>query len=595
MHYSCFEAYFDATVRRHSQQIARHAPEDTSRLEFVCPLCKALGNAFLPIIWKGQEEAYPGPLVPSTPFSSFLDEQLRSAYYTLGATRPPDQIQNAFAAYTQHNMINNLAEKSSQLLDDAWVDLGVQSISTGTPFSETFSLTSVPDTGTPRTTPDVNSMVRELANVYRRLRDTLKKNGITSRHQSDAPEQDGNELYGSDALARSVGFSISAVEIQQRGADAEYGMTFLEKIPDQVLTQLRILSETVTSYIAVGGLRESGENRIDSEYRKDSERQHCQLFITQYQGEETENTRFPAATYPPLLSQDLFVFLCESVFGVASSQGFEIAHLVRLCYLAEITKVVYHLARNIPATIWIDRILNPHRQDMDPQLANFADFCEAIFEMDVACTSERFLPVANRPPMGENKAFEQPGLDTLEAWYQLVRKYALTFLRKCVILLHVKFGVDFNSRVSPNPEQRELERLTEMLRVPSLNEMLTALTPHVNVQHGWPADTPRLVAGWVRHQAQWPYTGTDESLPPSAVVSHPGIFELVGLPKNYDTLIDECTRRRCPTKGKDITDPMICLFCGDIFCGQAVCCAKDIKEGRTRVLQIGGAQQHMQK
>jgi E3 ubiquitin-protein ligase UBR1 len=594
MHYSCFEAYFDATVRRHTQQIARHPPEDTNKLEFVCPLCKALGNAFLPIIWKGQEESYPGPLVASTSFSAFLDAQLHSAYYTLGATRPPDQIQNMFASFTSGHMINNIAEKSSQLLDDAWVDIGTQSVSTGTPFSETFSLASAPDlSARSGPTPDANSMMRELVNVYRRLRDTFKKNGMTSRHQLDAPEQDANELFGSDALARSVGFSISAVEIQQRGVEAEYGMTFLEKIPDQVLTQLRILSETVTSFIAVGGLRESGENRIDTEYRKDSERQHCQLFITQYLDEETENTRFPSNTYPPLLSQDPFVFLCESIFAVIPAQDFEIAHMMRLCYLAEITKVVYHLARNTSAMLWLGR-LHDREQDMDPTIANFVAFCNALSEMDMACALDP-LATIDRPAGGENKAFEQPGLDTWEAWYQFVRKYALAFLRKSVVLLHVKYGIDFNSRVSPNPEQRELERLTEALRLPSLDEMLTALTPAQGAAHGWPADTPRLVAGWVKHQALWPYNGDDESLPQSAVVSHPAIFELVGLPKNYDTLIEECTRRRCPTKGKDITDPTICLFCGDIFCGQAVCCAKEVDQGRHKVLQIGGAQQHMLK
>ncbi|KAL2264382.1 hypothetical protein VTK26DRAFT_4850 [Humicola hyalothermophila] len=596
MHYSCFEAYYEATLRRHAQQIARHAPEDTSKLEFVCPLCKALGNAFLPIIWKGQEESYPGPLVASTPFSAFLDAQLHSAYYTLGATRPPDQIQNTFASYTASHMLNNLAEKSSQLLDDAWVEVGAQSVSTGTPFSETFSITSnLPEQAAPRgPTPDANNMVRELVNVYRRLRDTLQMNGITSRHQLDAPELDANELVGSDALARSVGFSISAVEIQQRGVEAEYGMTFLEKIPDQVLTQLRILSETVTSYIAVGGLRESGENRIDTEYRKDAERQHCQLFITQYLDEETENTRCPARTYPPLLSLDPFIFLCESVFGVVAAQNFEIAHMVRLCYLAEITKIVYHLARNTPAMLWLGRRFD-RQQDVDPSVANFMAFCEALSRLDLACSLNPAASIIERPPAGENKGFDQPGMDTWESWYQFLRKYALTFLRKCVVLLHVKYGVDFNSRVSPNPEQRELERLAEALRVPPLDEMLTALTPAQGVQHGWPADTPRLVEGWIKHQTMWPYNGNDESLPQSAVVSHPAIFELVGLPKNYDLLIEECTRRRCPTKGKDISDPIMCLFCGDIFCGQSVCCAKEVQQGRHKVLEIGGAQQHMRK
>ncbi|SPQ17838.1 36685ff8-bd82-4ad4-a029-cac1570eb423 [Thermothielavioides terrestris] len=593
MHYSCFETYFDATTRRHNQQIARHAPENIAMLEFVCPLCKALGNAFLPIIWKGQEESYPGPLVPSSSFPTFLDSQLHSAYYTLGAARPLDQVQSTFASYTTNQMINSLAEKSSQLLDDAWVDVGAQSFSTGTPFSETFSLVSAPEAGPRGPTPDTNSAMRELVNVYRRLRDTLSKNGIVSRHEIGPAELEANELYGSDALARSVGFSISAVEIQQRGVEAEYGMTFLEKIPDQVLTQLRILAETVTSYIAVGGLRESGENKIDTEYRRDSERQHCQLFITQYLGEATENSRSPASSYPPLLSQDPFIFLCECVFGVIPAQGFEIAHMVRLCYLAEITKVAYHLARNVRMAQYFQYVGADRRQDMDPATSKFLAFCDGLCEIDIECAAQGMVEIDR--PRWENRAFEQPGLGSWDSWYILLRKYALAFLRKCVVLLHVKYGVDFNSRVSPNPEQRELERLTEALRVPSLDEMLTALTPAQGVQHGWPASTRRLVAGWVKHQALWPYNGDCDTLPQSAVISHPGIFELVGLPKNYDTLIEESTRRRCPTKGRDVTDPVICLFCGDIFCSQAVCCAKEIREGRNKVFKVGGAQQHMIK
>jgi len=594
MHYSCFEAYYEATVRRHSQQIARHAPEDTDRLEFVCPLCKALGNAFLPIIWKGQEESYPGALVPPSSFSNFILQQMHSAYYTLGAARPPDQVQNSFAAYTASMMVNNLAERSSQLIDDAWVDVGNRSISTGTPYSETFSVISAPEGTSRGSTPDSNSMMRELVNVYRRLRDTLSRNGIHSQHARGSSVTENNELYGSDSLAASVGFSISAVEIQQRGVEADYGMAFLEKIPDQVLTQLRILSETVTSFISVGGLRDAGENQIDSEYRKDSERQHIQLFVAQYITEETDNSVDPCNTFPPILSVDPFVFLCECVFGVGASQNMDIAHLIRLCYLAELCRVTYHLGRNMPATVWLENILR-RTPDMDPVLANFAMFCEGLAEMDLQLTATH----GKTPEMnGDNRAFTQPGLDNLAAWYQFVRKYALVFLRKCVILLHVKFGVDFNSHVSPNPEQKELERLTEALRVPSFDEMVVSITP-VGPQYGWPHEMHRLVGGWVRHLASWLLDDSlysmHHKMPPSAVISHPAIFELVGLPKNYDTLIEECTRRKCPTKGKDLTDPTICLFCGDLFCSQAVCCTKELKEGRNKVVQLGGAQQHMRK
>ena len=581
MHYSCFEMYFEATIRRHGQQIARHAPEDTDRNEFVCPLCKALGNAFLPVIWKGHEESYPGPVQARTSFRAFLDVQMRSAYYTLGATRLPDQTQKSFATYTSSALVGSLAEKSALLLEDAWVEVP-PATTASTPFGETFESS--------RSASASGDMMRELAAVYRRLRDTLGKNNLESQHFGS---DDVNELFGSDTLARSVGYSISAVEIQQRGVEAEYGMTFLERIPDQTLTHLRILAETVTSYIAVGGLREAGDNRIDNEFHRDCERQHCQLFIAQYFGEQTDSRQRPADAYPSLLSQDPFLFLCECVFGLIPAQNFEISHIIRLCYLVEITKVVYHMGRNMPAATWLERIVNRPR-DMDPKLANFAEFCEALVRMDVQIQSE--LPGAaasSSIPLGENKGFGQPGFDTWESWYAFTKKYALAFVRKCLILLYVKYGVDFNSRISPNPEQNELERLTEALRLPSFDEMLTALTP-LGPQYDWPAETPRLVAGWCKHQSMY-VSDMDESeaLPASAVLSHPGIFELIGLPKNYDTLIEECTRRRCPTKGKDITDPTICLFCGDVFCGQAICCAKDEKDGRGRSVKIGGAQQHM--
>ncbi|KAL1884288.1 hypothetical protein VTK73DRAFT_3272 [Phialemonium thermophilum] len=614
MHYSCFEMYFEATIRRHSSQIARHPPEDTSRQEFVCPLCKALGNAFLPIIWKGKEESYPGVLQSPVPFGSFLDQQLQSAYYILGANRPPDQVQNSFAEITSQGFVANLAERSSELIEDAWAGTERMDSTGSTPFGDTFTITSPERSARSRRAAETSGMIEELVAAYRRLRDTLQKNELESRHLPGPPDAERNELFSSDTLARAVGYSISAVEIQQRGVEAEYGLTFLDKIPEQVLTHLRILGETVTSYIAVGGLREAGENRIDTEYRKDSERQHCQLFIAQYLDEETEHTRRPADAYPPLLSQDLFIFLCECVFGVIPAQGFEIAHMVRLCYLAEITKVVYHLGRNIPAQIWVDRIVNAP-ESQDSALRNFRDFCRAMVDMEGISFSasrhssgSRFGYTRETPLelQQDNRGFDQPGFDTLESWYNFTRKYALTFLRKCEVLLNVKYGVDFNSHVSPSPELKELERLTEALRVPSFDEMLTALTD-LGPQHDWPSPTTsRLVQGWFEHQSHWlrplaadpdvSLTDPPPELPSSAFLGHPGIFELVGLPQNYDALIELCASKKCPTMGKDISDPILCLFCGEILCGQGICCVKEERIGRSRrTTKIGGANQHMRK
>ncbi|OAA68646.1 ubiquitin-protein ligase e3 component [Niveomyces insectorum RCEF 264] len=651
MHHHCFEAYFDATVRRHHQQIARHHPEDTERLEFVCPLCKALGNAFLPIVWKGKEESYPGALHPSEPFASFLDGHMtNTAFYVMGAPRPPDDMQNSFRTYTTSTMLGNIADKSSQLIIDAWEPLPrfamlSQSASgSGTPLSAMWppipaglagSVVAGGGTGTggsstPLAPPSLgnrllgNNMARDLVAVYRRLKETLRINDLVSQHSNLDSDMAEDELHSSDTLARAVGFSISAVEIQQRGTDAEYGMTLLSKIPEQSLTHLRILCETVTAYIAVGAQRLAGDNRIEAEYRRDSERQHCQLFIAQYIGEETDNTRQPIDNYPPLLSADPFVFLCECVFGVMTARHIDIAHLLRMCYLAELVKVVYHMGRNIPVSVWINSLMN-RQPDGDMALDNFAQFCLAIAQMDLGARTQSTplidASVLATDSLGDNRGFDQDGVNTLPGYYSFVKKYALAFLRKSVVLLYAQSGVDFNSHVSPAPELDELERLSEVLRLPSFDEMCTSLTD-LGPKNGWPTSVHRLVGGWVRHNYQHtlnqrlreqegqassasgtkalkkdqPQLPEQPKLPPSALLSHPGIFELVGLPKHYDQLLDECTRCRCPTTGKDVSDPTICLLCGTVFCGQAICCLKDERVGRRRTRRrIGGAQQHMRK
>lgn len=60
VHYHCFEDYLN-TTRSRAQQLTRNNPEDAGRGEFLCPLCRAINNCFLPIIWKSNSltaEAY---------------------------------------------------------------------------------------------------------------------------------------------------------------------------------------------------------------------------------------------------------------------------------------------------------------------------------------------------------------------------------------------------------------------------------------------------------------------------------------------------------------------------------------------------------
>lgn len=588
MHFRCFEVYYEATLRRHTHQIARHHPEDVMRNEFVCPLCKALGNTFLPIIWKGLEESYPGLLQTRETFEDFVNRQMGSAYW-LGGSKAPEivgKIPDIVTPSTPGSLVETLLATNTP--PEAWGREESSSephSSATTPASYTFSDMSTPDSAQPRPpTSGGNQLRTELLEAYRRLRETLRVNDLPTAHQTELP--DG--LRYSDTLVQSVGYTISSVEIQQRGVEVQPGLTLLDKIPEHVLTHLRVLSETASSYLSFG-TRHGDVSAVGEEFKQDAERQHCQLFMSRYFGAGTPYARRPLDLYPPVLSQDSFLFLVECSYAVAPNSKIDIAHLLRVCYLAELVKIMYHMGRSIPVTHWLGNLTS--RQTQNPAIKNFADFAFSITKS--ALNFQARQPGDGSAHHGDNRGFIQPGVDTLEGWYSFAKKYALTFLRKSVVFLYIKYGVDFNSHVSLTPEADELERLTDVLRLPTFDEMCASMTDN-GPACGWPHSTSALVNGWIKHQVMW--RGGYDQLPGTAMLSHPGIFELIGLPKNYDTLIEEATRRKCPTTGKELTDPVICLFCGDLFCSQGTCCqALDMTalvngEEPTR---IGGAQQHM--
>ncbi|RDA93084.1 hypothetical protein CP533_4078 [Ophiocordyceps camponoti-saundersi (nom. inval.)] len=594
MHFRCFEAYCDATNRRHEHQIARHHPEDTSRNEFVCPLCKALGNVFLPVIWKGLEESYPGHLQPHSSFAEFLTKQMGAPHWLAGGKARQTEASGLPELHTP-SMPGSLVESLGNPQTAENSDWARQYLESKAPTMGMLSSSSMEGSitaarhqpGGSGGGPANGEMLGELTAAYRRLRDTIRKNNLSNRHALSVKPQHDDDLHFSDTLVHAVGFTISAVEIQQRGVEAQLGMTLLDKIPDQVFTHLRVLSETASTYVSIGARRCGPKSRIESEFRRDSERQHCQLFISRCLGTGTPESSRLTEIYDPLLSLDPFLFLVECAYGLARSHKTEIFHLVRLCYLAEVVKVVHHMGRNIPQALWLGELRNRQMQTQDATIHNFACFALEVTEygmMDAAMS----VPTAEE---GQNRGFQQPGVDTPEGWYTFVKKYALAFLRKSLVFLYVRYGVDFNSHISPSPDADELDRLTEALRLPSFDEMCASLTSRSG-SYGWPDETREVVSGWVRHQML--YRWRPGQLCPSALVVHPGIFELIGLPKTYDTLIEEATKRRCPTTGKDLTDPVICLFCGELLCSQSTCCQQPavVSSEPTR---IGGAQQHIRR
>jgi E3 ubiquitin-protein ligase UBR1 len=434
----------------------------------------------------------------------------------------------------------------------------------------------------------------ELVKVYQRLRDTLRANGIQSTfaypHMPAAMVED---LTHTDSLAEALGNSIAAAEIAQRGVLSVFVRdTLIDNISTQTMTHLRVFSETVSSYIAVGSLRNSVSTKTMEEYQECQRRQSRQLFVGHPGIFDPEVLSFDLKGIAPLLCQDPFIFLSECSVGVATASNLDIHHIMRLCYLAEIVRVVFTYARPVaeqlseetagqqPRFAHLEQFINPEKVNTGlftpEQLSNLLFFVCVVFNVGTMGDSPASLDIDKMPvPLG----FKDPNF--LYFIQTMVASYALPFLRKAAILMHVRYGVEFPTVPADRVDDPELDRLTTLLKLPSLCDIFASFAERTPAAH----TTRSIVGGWLRHLL-WVQAG-NVPLKPTISLSHPAIFELVGLPKNYDTLTDEAIRRKCPTTGKELTDPALCLFCGEIMCSQAVCCMTDKHRG--------GCNQHLAK
>lgn len=604
MHYSCFEVYYTATHRRHGQQIARHHPERLSLNEFVCPLCKALGNMFLPIIWKGKEESYPGALNATMSFEQFMADGVGSALsepqnylvMTEGNRAHIEQYQNVFKDYLTKSLVPPLASKVDQLIyqpvTSQFSSLSSQFMQSARttlpglfPASDDATLMTMTPLGSSRSTPPESNPLIELLQIYKRLKKSLTLNNVYSAFEDELePYNRSDELLFTDALIRSFGFSIASVEIAQRGVECEQGATLLDKIPQLTLTHLRVLAETALSYAAVGYLHSvsSSKHQSPREFQEMHGKKIFQLFAGHSALRDSPFHNF-YYRIDSLLAVDTFVFLAECSLSLLPVLNIDIRHLIQTCYVAEIVKVFATFI------LWPQALKEELAQHGDAQYLLDVELSDDnvkntkhVFDFVVAQLRAKSTPLSpitsGYVKNGETSA--TPAV--IIALGRLISSYALTFLRKTVILLHVQHGVEFPNTGFTDSGSSELDRLTAVLKLPTLSEIFSSINPDGKSDDALTS----VISGWISHWSVWQYLQGRKDPQMDLSLPHPGIFELVGLPEYYDNLIEEANRRRCPSSKKELSDPSICLFCGDIFCSQAVCCMNG---------NLGGCNQHLRK
>ncbi|KAK3671758.1 E3 ubiquitin-protein ligase ubr1 [Recurvomyces mirabilis] len=568
MHFSCFEEYLKATLRRHTTQIARSHPERVELKEFICPLCKALGNTFLPIIWKPKMCAREWELHTAKSLGDWLLEAdlqgdlsfLETMHADIGSVRERQrQISEQYSARSSRYVAANFAPGLVESLRE--LSLEGSSSAASTPrysLRRGYSLSSLFRMGRRDSSPSDTfgshasllphggepPRMAELMKAYLRVAETIRENNLCD----PARILDGS-VNPVSPLSRALGQSVASFEIAHRGSAGDVvGTSLLQDLSEQNLTHLRVLAETVESFLAVSVLRTSsaGVNIIAQDTVKRREILTAQLF-----GTETEIAMIKLReTGENLLFQDdIFLFFADWLAFMAPSVA-EANSVLQLCYWAEIVKTVFVFKGVVKG-------LGDNSHTQEPVSEPFK-----LAVSGIAMEWDRFAM-----PLTEAQ---------LQNMRVIVDKYALAFLRKAIVLMHVRYGLDYECPKDIKLEAPELSRLTALLHIPTIDDLSTLYTTSTPPS----AKLRLLTKRWVSQA-----TTMSEHEPTSITLSHPAIYELIGLPKNYDTLTSVALKSSCPTTGKELTDPAICLLCGAIFCSQAVCCMKDKDKG--------GCYQHM--
>ncbi|CAI2174520.1 3024_t:CDS:10 [Funneliformis geosporum] len=650
MHVKCFDTYFASLEQRHSLQLARNHPEDVKRKEFMCPLCKSLGNILLPIIWKVKKEVFPGIMETQEDYATWLRDKVGSGLEKLNLTRSsesdlsysntnPNRRYTPFTAGatfdsnvdfptfvpTSQNQPRRRNSSGAGRIRDAITHI-VHMLRNPAAFqnndesgpsivvSDDFQ--SLPVQGPFRVdahTPSDDDDQEYIRRMYSRLAEVMQ---MTYQKITTEITFQANSLKSIEYMWDLFGYTISCIEIGQRGIsntinEGSIGSTLIDGINSQTLTLLRILSETILTYMdtmLIGQNSEFGLKQITT-YRIQ------QIFYghPSFQQENSahvigstplvDNTRKMIGLFgpslqftkvKPLLLEDPFLVLVEICMYTVSVVEYEVYHMMRLLYAAEIVKVIVSLvesAVNEKTKAWEE---NERFKKKFPDLR----------ESQGSSIRDFIIWVTRR--VGNNEQDIAKFLDKIDvsAFVKLIRTFCLPYLRKCVILLNARFGIVFPVGIDDLQTQDETEfvRLSKFLGFPSIEQIcsISSDITMLSVIAGWcnhlcslrkeasltitPSGTlndismihdVHVSSGVASNSSQVPQQNHQFYRRIDVKVNHPAIFELVGLPKRLDSLFEESLKKVCEKCKTVPHDPALCLLCGTFVCSQSYCCSEN--------------------
>ncbi|KAI7904456.1 uncharacterized protein BX663DRAFT_470639 [Cokeromyces recurvatus] len=526
MHADCFETYQKSVENQLLGEFGRMFPFSISpKSRFLCPLCKALGNVLVPVVWKGKKESFPGVMAPSSDYAN-LTKHMKDA-----------------AAKLRKNFEHIPGSFDEEV-----------------PFISNDPNLVISDTN-------------KLRHIYNQLMKVM--HATIERRPLEHPLNLPDSLLN---LYDMYAYTIANFEIAQRGTEGtrardlmvEHTGTFIDDVSNTSQMLLKILGMTNTL------IRELMNTPWQAEDRFTRERLALQA-INQFMPKTITylvEDMIEADSLKPLLADDSFRALVRMSFVIHDVPSVEIHHLLRTMYIAELTKTIVAIVQSV---LDDKRLLKDTKITQLLQTLNQQQTTTTATTTDVKQFVTYILESFQIPQASIEKFFDiiQPS-----ALLSLIRTFLLPFLRKSLLFMVVCHGfIPQNPPENMDEGKQEFENLLDILRLPGLNTVFDLQPFEQDLIKGWCDDYLNHSAQ--QRQLQKPILSISLNLPTQ--------YKMTTLPYRLDELLDESSKRVCRKCKTVPEHSAICLICGTFVCARRFCCTEGSKgECNTHMKSCGG-------
>jgi E3 ubiquitin-protein ligase UBR1 len=300
LHYRCWLSYHQS-VQIRTLSVPRNQPENVEAGEFLCPLCRALSNTIVPVVWnEGQTHQVTGPVFTGLSTVEVSDWLKRDGFKTL--------------ELDANRTYSNLLARVDSVLPRLFPSLSMERRSSRDySFTRQYNL------------KHDNGRIQMYANLHSHVE---LRYGPSREHKNTDGEWDSSP-------AILLAGTITSMEIAQRGtgdgADAELSPRVLGALSSQDLMQLRVLAETVKTRMAF----QAKPTEIEAPWKKCFSTHQARMIQTF----PCSSDLFDGSKLSSLLNEDIFERFVVSCGLYSHAFGVDMGHLLVIHYVAEVVKI----------------------------------------------------------------------------------------------------------------------------------------------------------------------------------------------------------------------------------------------------------------